>query len=295
MIKEPQISPTDHYNDVPQKRKTVNKIFAGLCLASAIIGILLLITVLLGATVPGFPRLSIDFLTSNRSRPPEVAGIQVALAGSLMVVALTIIISVPVGIATAIFLEEIAKKSRMKDILQANIANLAGVPSIIYGILGLAAFVRFANLGSSIIAAALTMSLLVLPTVILVTQEALKMVPKSIREASLALGASQWQTLNRQTLPIAAPTIMTGVIFAASRAIGETAPLIVVGAATSLRKIPTGPMSEYTVLPLQIFNWSSQPQKAYHETASAAIIVLVILLLVLNGTAIFIRNKSRRV
>ncbi len=283
------------YNDVPQSRKVIDNLFRIICYTSATIGVLLLIIVLVGATVPGFPRLTPDFFTSTRSRPANLAGIQVALVGSLLIVSLTIVFSVPIGILTAIFLEEIAKKSRMKSILQANISNLAGVPSIIYGILGLAAFVRYGNLGSSVLAASLTMSLLVLPTVILVTQEALRMVPNSIREASLALGASPWQTLSKQTIPIAAPTIMTGVIFAASRAIGETAPLIVIGAATSLRQLPTGLGSQFTVLPIQIFNWSSQPQQGYHAAASAAIIALIVMLLFMNGAAIFIRNRARKV
>lgn len=218
-----------------------------------------------------------------------------ALLGSLWIVLLTLAISLPVGIAAAVHLEEIAKKTRLNAFIQANIANLAGVPSIIYGILGLAIFVRCFGFGNSIIAAACTMSLLVLPTVILTTQEALRTVPMAYREGSLACGATPWQTLLRMTLPCSSAPILTGVILAASRAIGETAPLLVVGALASTREVPRGIRDPYTVLPIQIFNWSGMPQHAWHVKAAGAIIVLLTMLLALNAIAIVLRNKATRI
>ena len=275
-------------------RRAKDRIFQALCLGAAVLGVILLGVVLWGAVREGFGSLSSRFFNGYPTASVERAGIKPALIGTLWVVALTLGLSLPIGIAAAIYLEEIAKKNRINQFVQANIANLAGVPSIIYGILGLATFVRFFGMGSSIIAASCTMSLLVMPTVILTTQEALRTVPKAYREGSLACGATHWQTLLKMTLPCALPPIFTGMILAASRAIGETAPLLVVGVVASTREIPQSLRDPYTVLPIQIYNWSSMPQQEWHDLAAAAIIVLLAMLLSLNAIAIILRNKTKK-
>ena len=280
---------------ISDARRNKDRIFKALCFGAAALGVFLLVVVLWGAVREGFSALTPKFFNGYPTASMARAGIKPALVGTMWIVLLTLAISLPIGIAAAIYLEEIAKKTRINSLIQANIANLAGVPSIIYGILGLAAFVRFFGMGNSIIAASCTMSLLVLPTVILTTQEALRTVPKSYREGSLACGATQWQTLLKMTLPCAVAPILTGVILAASRAIGETAPLLVVGAVASTREIPTKLSDPYTVLPIQIFNWSGMPQQGWHEKAAGAIIVLLVMLLALNAVAIILRNKARRI
>jgi len=202
---------------------------------------------------------------------------------------------VPTGIAAAIYLEEFQRRRTwLTELIQVNISNLAGVPSIVYGLLGLAVFVRWMALDRSVISGALTMALLILPMLITVSQEALKAVPDSYREGSLALGATQWQTIYRQVLPAALPGILTGVILSLSRALGETAPLILIGAVSFVRFVPEGLGSSFTVLPIQIFNWTSQPQKGFQEAAAAGIIVLLVVLLSLNATAIYLRHRASR-
>lgn len=277
------------------RRKVANSIFTGLCFFAATVGVLLLVLLLYKIFADGFARLRPDFLTRFPSSfNGETAGIKSAVIGSLYIMVLTGLISVPIGVAAAIYLEEFTRrKNRFTDFIQVNIANLAGVPSIVYGLLGLALFVRWMQLGTSILAGALTMSLLILPMVIIVSQEALKAVPNSFREGSLALGATQWQTIRRQVLPAAAPGIFTGIILSLSRAIGETAPLIVVGAFGFINFLPKDMNSAYTVLPVQIFGWSSRPEAAFHEAAAAAIIVLLVTLLTLNSLAIFLRARAR--
>jgi phosphate transport system permease protein len=198
---------------------------------------------------------------------------------------------VPVGIGAAIYLEEYGKKNRLGKFIEINIANLAGVPSIVYGLLGLGLFVRWFNLDRSILAGSLTMSLLIMPVIIIATREAIKAVPQGIREASYAVGATKWQTIWHHLLPISFPTILTGIILAISRAIGETAPLITIGALTYVTFLPKSIHSEFTILPIQIFNWVSRPQQAFHENAAAAIIVLIAFTLMLNSIAIILRNK----
>jgi phosphate transport system permease protein len=229
------------------------------------------------------------------SRFPERAGIRSAVLGSLWMMGLTALISVPLGVASAVYLEEYAQEGWLLRIIQVNIANLAGVPSVIYGILGLAIFVRFAALGSSLLAGAMTLSLLILPIIIISTQEALRGVPSGIREAAFAVGATRWQVVWGHVLPAAAPGILTGVILALSRAIGETAPLIMVGAA-GLVAVPQSVMDPFTVLPIQIFNWTARPQDEFQGLAAAAIVVLMVLLLGMNLTAILLRNhfESKR-
>ncbi|PSQ93986.1 MAG: phosphate ABC transporter permease PtsA, partial [Bacteroidetes bacterium SW_7_64_58] len=224
------------------------------------------------------------------SSTPGEAGIWSPLIGTLWLMGLTALISVPLGVASALYLEEYAQEGWFLRLIQVNIANLAGVPSVVYGILGLALFVRFAAFGNSLLAGALTLSLLILPIIIISTQEALRSIPSGIRESAFALGATRWQVIYSHVLPMAAPGIMTGVILALSRAIGETAPLILVGALTFVPFVPRGAMDQFTALPIQIFNWTARPQDEFRGLAAAAIVILMILLFTMNLTAILLRN-----
>jgi phosphate transport system permease protein len=219
-----------------------------------------------------------------------------ALVGSVWLIGLTALFSVPVGVGAAVYLEEYASASRWRSLVQLNIANLAGVPSIVYGILGLGLFVRALALEESLWAGALTLTLVILPIVILAAQESLRAVPNSIRHASYALGATRWQTVRHQVVPAALPGILTGVILAISRALGEAAPVVVVGAATFMTFVPTTPNDEYSALPMQIFYWASHPNRQFHDVAAAAIIVLLTVLILMNATAVYLRFRySRRI
>lgn len=285
----------ERYRKRVTARGVKDLLFTNLCFVATLIGIVLLAVLLYSVFRDGGQRLSWDFLNSFPSRFPEKAGIKSALFGSLWVVVLTGAIAVPTGIAAAIYLEEFQRRRTwLTELIQVNISNLAGVPSIVYGLLGLAVFVRWMALDRSVISGALTMALLILPMLITVSQEALKAVPESYREGSLALGATQWQTIYRQVLPAALPGILTGVILSLSRALGETAPLILIGAVSFVRFVPEGLGSSFTVLPIQIFNWTSQPQKGFQEAAAAGIIVLLVVLLSLNATAIYLRHRASR-
>ncbi len=253
---------------------------------------LLVLAVLLGDILyRGFNRLDWNFITDLPSRLPRRAGIYTALIGMIWVLVMTVLISFPLGIGAGIYLEEYGVKNRFARIVELNIANLAGVPSIIYGILGLQVFVRLAGLGNSILAGSLTLSLLILPIIIVSTREAIKAVPKSLREGSYAMGASKWQTISRIVLPASFGGIITGLILAISRAIGETAPLIVVGALVYVPFVPNGPLDEFTVLPIQIFNWVTRPQSGFVINAAAAIIVLLSFTFFMNGIAVYLRNR----
>jgi phosphate transport system permease protein len=261
--------------------------------------VLLLALAALGALIydvwsDGGGRLSWDFITGFSSRRPERAGIWHALMGSIWVIVVTAILAVPIGVAAAIHLEEYGSRSMLAKLIEINITNLAAVPSIIYGLLGLGLFVRMMGLGRSVLAGGATLALLVLPVVILSTREALRGVPKSIREGSYALGATKWQTIWHQVLPMAMPGILTGLILALSRAIGETAPLITIGAVTFLTFAPDGLQSPFTVLPIQVFNWVSRPQVAFHANAAAGILVLLTLLLTMNAAAIWLRDRYQK-
>jgi phosphate transport system permease protein len=242
----------------------------------------------------GAGRLNWQFLTSLPSRRAESAGIYHALAGSIFVIALTGALAGPVGVAAAIYLEEYGARNRVARLVEINISNLAAVPSIIYGLLGLGLFVRALAMDRSVLAGAATLALLALPVVILSTREALRAVPSSIREGSYALGATKWQTIWHQVLPMALPGILTGLILALSRAIGETAPLITIGALTYVPFAPDGIWSAFTVLPIQIFNWTSRPQADFQVNAAAGIIVLLVLLLIMNSVAIVVRDRYQR-
>jgi phosphate transport system permease protein len=242
----------------------------------------------------GLGRLSWDFLTSYPSRRAAQAGILPALVGSMYVIGLTALIAVPLGVGAAVHLEEYGGTGRFSRLIEINIANLAGVPSIIYGLLGLGLFVRMFGMGQSVLAAGCTMALLSLPVIIIATREALRAVPKSLREGSYALGATKWQTIWHQVVPAAFPGVMTGLILALSRAIGETAPLVTMGALLYVPFLPSGIWSPFTVMPIQIFNWVSRPQTAFAENAAAGIIVLLTLLLVMNAVAIVLRDRFQR-
>jgi len=277
-----------------ERRNTIASVFAGVCLAATMVGIVFLTLLLYDIISTGIGSLSPAFLTGYPSRFPERAGIAPALAGSAYVLVLTTLFAFPLGVGTAIWLEEYAPNNGWRRLIEMNIANLAGVPSIVYGILGLTLFVRVLSLGRSLIAAALTLALLILPVIIIASQEAIKAVPRSIRLGAYALGATRWETIRFQILPMALPGVMTGTILALSRAVGEAAPVIIVGALGFVTFIPTHPLDQYTVLPFQIFNWVSRPQVAYHEVAAAASIVLLVLLLSMSGIAIWLRNKYTR-
>lgn len=241
--------------------------------------------------------INFNFLINPGSSTPNEAGIRTALLGSLWVIGITVLFAFPIGVGAAIYLEEYASRSRINQIIETNVRNLAGVPSIIYGLLGLAIFVRaleFVTDGRTLLAAGLTMGLLILPVIIINAQEALRAVPSSIREASFGMGATKWQTVWHQVLPAAMPGILTGTILAMSRAIGETAPLIVIGASTFIVFDPNGPLSKFTALPIQIYQWTSRPQDQFRDIAAAAIIVLLALLLLLNASAIFLRQRYQR-
>ena len=291
-----ELSPNGSFNLRRLHRKRVGLALAGVLFLATIFGIVVLVTLLVDVVVTSVPWLDGQFIASLPSRNPGEAGIQSALIGSLWLMGLTALISVPLGVASALYLEEYARDGWFLRLIQVNIANLAGVPSVVYGILGLALFVRFAALSNSLLAGALTLSLLILPIIIISTQEALRSIPSGIRESAYALGATRWQVIYSHVLPMAAPGIMTGVILALSRAIGETAPLILVGALTFVPFVPQGALDQFTALPIQIFNWTARPQDEFRGLAAAAIVVLMILLFTMNLTAILLRNyfETRR-
>lgn len=268
--------------------------FKYFCIAVTAAAVMILALLIYQVSSLGLPWIDGQFLSSFPSRFPEKAGIKSALVGTLWLVSLTAAIAIPIGVLAAVYLEEYAKPTRVTELININIANLAGVPSIVYGILGLAIFVRFFALERSLISGALTMSLLVLPVIIIASKEAIKAVPSSLRQAAFAVGATRWQVIRSHVLPSAVPGIITGVILAVSRAIGETAPLIMIGALTYVAFVPEGPMDEFTALPIQIYNWTSRPQSEFHELASAGIVVLLVVLLMMNALAVYIRYRGTR-
>jgi phosphate transport system permease protein len=266
----------------------------GLGLGATLLGLLVLAILLADIFRDGLGRLSWDFLTGFPSRRAENAGIYAALTGTVWVIGLTIVLAVPIGVGAAVYLEEYGDRGWWARLIEINIANLAGVPSVIYGLLGLGLFVRTLGFGRSVLAGAATLALLVLPVVILSSREALRAVSPSLREASYALGATRWQTVWHQVLPVALPGMLTGMILALSRAIGETAPLITMGALTYVPFAPDGIWSPFTVLPIQVFNWVSRPQEAFLENAAAGMIVLLVLLVAMNGFAAWLRDRYQR-
>lgn len=271
-----------------------DKIFSATGLLSTIIGLLLLFIFIGDIIIEGMHRIDWGFLTSLPSRHPEKAGIYTAMMGTVWVLFSTALISFPIGVGAGVYLEEYATQGRLSRILEINISNLAGVPSIIYGLLGLQIFVRLFGLGSSILAGSMTLSLLILPIIIVATRESIKAVPQSIKDASFAMGASKWQTIYFQVLPASIGGILTGIILALSRAVGEAAPLIVVGALAYVPFAPKTPMDEFSVLPIQVFNWISRPQHGFITNAAAAIIVLLVFTFIMNGIAIYLRNRWQK-
>lgn len=313
----PTPAPAAHFRHHRLRRRLLGPIFGAACLAATCTGVVVLLVLLgsiVSAALQGPPdnrwydvraNLSELFTLVHRlaigsqSRNPLIAGYRVGIVGSLWLLALVAVIGIPVGIGAGVFLEEYAPPGRLRQIIQTNIANLAGVPSIVYGILGLALFVRAFGieqlaLGSTLIAGVLTLSLLILPIVVITTQEALRAVPSSLRQAALALGATRWQMVRGHVLPSALPGIMTGTILALSRAIGETAPLLMVGAAGSLLQLPKSPLDRYSALPVEIYNYAKEPGAPFQVVAAGGILILITLLLAMNAVAIVIRNRSRR-
>ncbi|HEX6981787.1 MAG TPA: phosphate ABC transporter permease PstA [Balneolaceae bacterium] len=271
-----------------------DKIFKGLGITATVSCLLILVVFLGFILVQGLERLSWEFLMSLPSRFAEDAGIYTAWIGTLWIFIITALVSFPLGVGAGIYLQEYGKDSKLNKLLEINIANLAGVPSVIYGLLGLEVFVRIMQMGNSILAGALTLSLLILPVIIVATREAIRAVPSSVKDASYALGASKWQTIWKQVLPASFGGILTGVILALSRAVGETAPLVVIGALVYVPFVPQGPLDEFTVLPIQIFNWVTRPQHEFIVNAAAAIIVLLLITFVMNGIAVYLRNRWQK-
>ena len=286
---------------VVTRRRRNERVFEVLAILATLIGVVVLAALLVDVFADGWPRLDWQFLTSFPSRKPEEAGILSALVGSLWLLAITALVAFPVGTGAAIYLEEYASRSRLQQMIDVNISNLAGVPSIIYGLLGLELFVRILyplTGGRSVLAGALTMALLVMPIVIIAGREALRTVPDSLRQGGYALGATRWQVVQRLVMPTALPGILTGTILALSRAVGETAPLVMIGALTYIAFLPEwgpeGLQSPFTALPIQIFNWVSRPQQGFHVNAAAGIVVLLAVLLLMNAAAILLRLRYQR-
>lgn len=278
-----------------EHRRRLGRAFAVLCGCTSVFGIGVLAVLLARTLWDGLPWLSVHFLTSFPSvLNPSSAGIKSALWGSVWLISLTTVISVPIGVAAAVYLEEYAGNTWLTRLIRLNIANLSGVPSVVYGILGLAVFVRWLNFDRSVLSGSLTMSLLILPVIIIAGREALAAVPQSFRLAAYALGATRWQTVRSHVVPAALPGITTGVILALSRALGEAAPLIMLGALTYVRFVPSGPFDAFTSLPIQIYAWSDQPQPEFHHLAAAGIIVLLGILLPMNALAIGVRAWHHR-
>ncbi len=285
---------SQQYDERLENRRRRGLIFSSLLFVATVSGLVVLITLIVDVVVQGGQWLDWGFLTSFPSRIPERAGVKSAIVGSIWMILLTAGISVPIGVASALYLEEYAPRGWFLKLIRININNLAGIPSVVYGILGLALFVRFFALGRSLIAGALTMALLILPIIVISAQEALRAIPLGIRESAFALGATRRQVIWSHLLPMSAPSIMTGIILALSRAIGETAPLIMIGALTFIAFLPTSALDPFTVLPIQIFNWTARPQADFQGLAAAGIIILMIVLFLMNLSAILLRNHFEK-
>ena len=290
-----------------RKRKRWDSIFAVLGLLAMLVGVLTLAALFVEMVITGVPRLTGDFFTQFPSRRAGEAGILSAWVGSLLVMIVTGLVAVPIGVAGAIYLEEYGGKNWLTDVIEININNLAGVPSIVYGLLALGLFVYTFGLGQSILSAGLTLALLILPIVIVTTRESLRAIPLHIREAAYGCGATRWQVVSHHLVPYGMPGILTGVIIGLSRAIGETAPIITIGALTFIAFLPPAPgtgeppaglfdwlFSPFTVMPIQIFNWTSRPDPAFHQNAAAASFVLLAMTLAMNATAIWLRYRLRK-
>ena len=281
---------TKNFNPRLARRKMVGGIYYVIFLAAVMVSIVSLFVLLTQTAIEGLPWLDFDFLTNYMSRKPELAGIKAAVMGTIITIVFTALFTVPVGVGAAIYLEEYAPKNRLTQIIEINISNLAGVPSVVYGLLGLGVFVQLMSLGKVVLAGALTLGLLVLPIVILASREAIRAVPNEYRLGAFALGADQWQVIKGAVLPSALPGILTGTILALSRAVGEAAPILVISGLVYVTFVP-GPLDRFTVLPLQIFTWVGRPQEEFRSLAAAGIIVLLVILLSMNAAAVLLRNK----
>ncbi|MFI8575284.1 phosphate ABC transporter permease PstA [Rossellomorea aquimaris] len=275
-------------------RLMVNSIFKGLFLLATLFGLVVLSVLLYRVFTQGIGYLDLQFLQNVGSRFPEKAGIYAAFMGTIWLMLVVVIVSFILAVGTAIYLEEYAKQNKINKFIKVNISNLAGVPSVVFGLLGLTIFARAFALGQSVLAAGLTMSLLILPVIIVAAQEAIRSVPRELRDASYGMGATKWQTITRVVLPAAIPGILTGSILAFSRAIGETAPLVVIGVPTILLFTPGSILDTFTALPMQIYDWTRRPQADFHDVAAAGIIILLGLLLIMNSIAVLIRNKFQK-
>jgi phosphate transport system permease protein len=277
-----------------KSRLRLNKLWKSIFLLATSFALLALVVLIVRIILQGAGYLNWDFLNNFASRFPDKAGVKASLIGSICMMLVVAPVSIILGVSTAIYLEEYAKKNKFNDFIRTNISNLAGVPSIVFGLLGLTIFVRMFGLGKSILAAGFTMSLLILPVIIVAAQEAIRAVPQEQREASYGMGATKWQTITRVVLPAAVPGILTGSILALSRAIGETAPLVVIGIPVVVHFLPDGLLSEFTALPMQIYDWAKRPQEEFQYVAAAGIIVLMIVLVIMNSIAVLIRNKFQK-
>ncbi len=288
------ILPKDQLKKKIEQRNGLNRFSYGVFLAATSVGIIVLFALIIDVLIKGIAWVDWDFFNNFPSRRAERAGIKSAFFGTIWMIGLTAPIAFVLGVGTAIYLEEYAKKNWFTHFIQLNISNLAGVPSIVFGILGLTLFVRLMDLERSLLAGSFTMALLILPIIVVAAQEAIKAVPSELRHGSYAIGATKWQTVRRIVLPHAMPGILTGNILALSRAIGETAPLIMIGALTFVAFVPEGPMSKFTVMPIQIFNWIGRPQEEFQYVGAAGIIVLLTMLITMNAVAIYLRNKLQK-
>ncbi|MCC5896007.1 MAG: phosphate ABC transporter permease PstA [Alkalibacterium sp.] len=273
------------------RRRMYNKTGQVLFFLSTVFGMIVLATLLVRIFTQGFDYLNWDFLTSYASRRPEDAGIKAAIAGTVWVMGITIPVSLVLGVGTALYLEEYAAKNKFTHFIELNLSNLAGVPSIVFGLLGLTVFVRTFAMGRSILAGGLTMSLLILPIIVVASKESIRSIPQEQYEAAYAMGATKWQIIKTVVLPAATPGILTGAILSLSRAVGETASLLMIGAMAFIAYLPDSIFSSFTVLPIQIFNWAGRPQAAFQSVAAAGSIVLLVILIAMNSVAIIIRNK----
>jgi len=276
------------------KRLIVNRVFKAIFFIATLFALVALAVLFYRIITQGIGYITPDFFQNFGSRFPEKAGIKAALIGSIWLMCVVAPVSIILGVGTAMYLEEYAKKNKLNDFIRMNISNLAGVPSVVFGLLGLTIFVRALSLGNSILAAGFTMSLLILPVIIVAAQEAIRAVPQDVREASYGMGATKWQTITQIVLPSAIPGILTGAILALSRAVGETAPLVVIGIPVIIQFLPENLLSQFTALPMQIYDWAKRPQAEFQFVASAGILVLMVFLLIMNSIAIFIRNKFQR-
>ena len=288
------VSSPDVWRASQARRRWSGWLFYGLAVVSTLMGLVMLGALLFDIFTDGARQVDWHFLSNYPSRIADNAGLRSALLGSLWMLAFTAIIAFPLGVGAAIYLEEYAPDNWLTRFIQLNIANLAGVPSIVYGLLGLGLFVRWLALGRVVLAGSMTMALLILPLIIVASREAIRAVPDSLREGSYALGATRWQMVRQTVLPSAAGGILTGTILALARAIGETAPLITIGALTYVAFDPNGPLDIFTVLPIQIFNWVSLPQKEFHSLAAGGIVVLLVVLLTANSLAVYLRYRMQR-